>query len=163
MYDTSMRRADELVRLDAALLDLRRFAEAPAGPRSRSTVRHGDGRVEVSTVLVVDSVARITSGRDCSIGDVAQALHVAHSTASRLVERAVAGGMLHRDRSSTDPRRTVLSLTAAGRRLQRAAGDFRTRRLEALLADWSAADVTTLTRLLERFARSAHSPTEETP
>lgn len=153
-----MNTARELGRLDAALLDLRRFVEVPAGQGDQSTVRHGHGRVEVSTVLVVDAVARVGGAGDYSIGDVAQALHVTHSTASRLVERAVVAGMLRRDRSRSDSRRTVLSLTEAGSRLRRDAVAFRTRRLEALLADWSAADVATFTRLLERFARSTHPP-----
>ena len=122
----------------------------------------GADRVEISTVLVVDAVARSDAVQECSISNVAETLHVAHSTASRLVERAARAGMLHRGRSTTDPRRTVLSLTAAGWRLQREAIGFRTGRLDALVSDWSAGDVTTFTRLLERFARCAHAPIEET-
>ena len=113
-------------------------------------------------MLVVDAVARSDAIQECSISNVAETSHVAHSTASRLVERAARAGMLHRGRSTTDPRRTGLSLTAAGWRLQREAIGFRTGRLDALLSDWSAGDVTTFTRLLERFARCAHAPIEET-
>ena len=155
--------SDDLVRLDTALLDLRRFAEVPSAARRSSTLGHGGDRVEISTVLVVDAVARSDAVRECSIKDVGEALHVVHSTASRLVERATRAGMLDRRRSSMDPRRTVLSLTAAGQRLQREAISFRTARLDALLSDWSAADVTTFTRLLERFALCAHHSTKETP
>lgn len=155
--------SDDLVRLDTALLDLRRFAEVPSAARRGSTLRHGGDRVEISTVLVVDAVARFDALGECSIRNVAETLHVVPSTASRLVERAARAGMLHRGQSTTDPRRTVLSLTAAGWRLQREAVAFRTARLDALLSDWSAADVITFTCLLERFARCAHPPTEETP
>ena len=163
MYGTCVGGSDELARLDAALLALRRFAEVPGAARRGSTLSHGSDRVEFSTVLVVDAVARFNPVGDCSIGDVAEALQVAHSTGSRLVERAVQAGMLYRSRSITDPRRTVLALTAAGQCLQREAVGFRTARLDALLTDWSAADVTTFAGLLERFARCAHPPIEETP
>ena len=114
-------------------------------------------------MLVVDAVARFNPVRDCSIGDVAKALQVAHSTGSRLVERAVQTGMLCRSRSNTDPRRTVLALTNAGQNLQREAAGFRTARLDALLMDWTAADVTTFADLLERFAQCAHPSIKETP
>jgi len=153
----------ELERLDAALLALRRFTQAPSTTDRGTKSSHGSNRVEISTVLVVDAVARWDPAGDCSIGDVAGALQVAHSTASRFVERAVQVGMIRRGRSSADPRRTVLSLTVAGWRLQREAVGFRTGRLEGLLADWSATDVTAFTTLLERFARRAHLTTEEMP
>jgi DNA-binding MarR family transcriptional regulator len=54
----------------------------------------------------------------------------------------------------------VLALSAAGKQLQRHAIAFRTGRLEKLLADWTAEEITTFTRLLERFARSARRPKE---
>jgi len=162
MYDTCMGRGDELVRLDTALLELRRFIEVPSAARPGPTGRHGVDRVDFSTVLVVDAVARFDGVGDCSIGNVAEALHVAPSTASRFVGRAAHAGMLHRGRSTTDSRRTVLVLTPVGWRLQREAVGFRTGRLGALLSDWSASDVATFTRLLERFARCAHPSTEET-
>lgn len=152
-----------LVRLDAALLDLRRFAEPPGAGRRGQSLAHGAERVEVSTLLVVDAVARHDAATECGIGDVAGHLHVAHSTASRLVERAVGAGMLRSRRSTVDPRRVVLLLTADGRRLQDHAVRFRLARLEELLADWPAADVATFARLLERFARAAYPPTKEKP
>ena len=163
MYSTCISTGEELERLDAAPLELRRFIEVPSRAPRRSTGRLGPDRVDFSTVLVIDAVARVEGAVECSIGTVAEALHVAHSTASRFVGRAEQAGMRHRGRSTTDPRRTVLSLTAAGRQLQREAVDFRTERLNALLSEWSAADVTSFSRLMERFARCAHPSTEESP
>lgn len=154
-----MSRSEDLVRLDAAILDLRRLTAVPVGS---SSVRHGAVRIEVSTVLVVDAVSRATeAGRQCSIGDVAVALQVVHSTASRLVDRAVRAGTVTRARALADPRRTVVALTCKGRRLQREAVRFRTGRLRDMLADWSVSDVATLARLLERFARNTHTTMEE--
>lgn len=163
MYRTCVTRSVELERLDAALITLRRFAQAPSAAGPGTTSSHGPDRVEISTLLVVDAVARFDLPRTCSVVDVARSLQVVHSTASRLVERAVCAGMVDRGRSSTDPRRTVLSLTTAGRGLQGDAVDFRTGRLDELLSDWPAADVITLTNLLERFARCAYPSTEDMP
>ncbi|GEP39195.1 hypothetical protein NPS01_28580 [Nocardioides psychrotolerans] len=154
-------RGGDLKRLDVALLALRRFADAPASSGG-STLVHGSERVEVSTVLVVDAVARRGAGEECSISTVAEELRVAHSTASRLIDRAVRVGMVRRTRSSTDPRRTVLTLSTAGWQLQRDAIAFRTGRLQELLTDWTADEVTTFTQLLERFARSARPVNEKT-
>jgi len=154
-----MSRSRDLVRLDAAILDLRRLTAVPV--RS-PTVRHSAVLIEVSTVLVVEAVSRATeAGRQCSIGDLAVAMQVAHSTASRLVDRAVRAGMVTRDRSLADPRRTVVALTDEGLRLRREAVRFRTGRLRDMLADWSASEVATLARLLERFARRTHTTMEE--
>lgn len=155
MYGTSMsaERQENLDRLDAALLSLRRLVEVPGG---RPALAHGGQAVEISTVLVTDAVARHRSegrGDACSIGDVADALQVAHSTASRLVDRAAKAGMVARDRDPVDPRRTRLTLTAAGARLQQEAVRFRTGRLATALGDWSTEDVATLRGLLERFSR----------
>lgn len=150
-----------LTRLDHALLDLRRFAEAPQG-HARLSVGTDDATIELSTVLVVSAVAREEPG-ECYVTSIAGALHVAHSTASRLVDRAVQAGMVVRERSDRDPRRSALSLTQQGRRLNREAVRFRTRRLEDILAGWSDDDVGSLTTLLERFVHCAHPRREEKP
>lgn len=153
----------DLVRLDSALLDLRRFAQAPGPAGGDGTVTHADQQVEVSTVLVVDAVARRSPLGECSVGDVADVLRVTDSTASRLVGRAVGAGMVARQRSAVDPRRSALTLTGAGQDLQDHALAFRTSRLASLLADWSPADVATFTSLLERFAAATHRHMKEKP
>lgn len=154
MYGTCMTGTigDDLLRLDAALLTLRRLTSAPT---ARPVRDHDGSPVEVSTMLVVDAVARYDQDRGCSIQHVAQALTVAHSTASRLVERAVRAGVLTRSRDAAQRRRTLLRLTDAGRALQTEATSFRTGRLAAVTADWSSADVAALAELVERFARDA--------
>ena len=155
MYSACMGLSEDLVRIDAAILDLRRSTDVPVGS---PTFRHGVVRVEVSTVLVVDAVSRATDARrECSIGDVAAALQVVHSTASRLVDRAVKAAMITRDRAPGDPRRTVVALTREGENLQREAVHFRTGRLRGLLTDWSVGEVATFARLLQRFAHTTHT------
>lgn len=142
-------RRDDLSHLDRDLVTLSRLADLPG-----RAVAHDGARIEVSTLLVVDVVSRAGASA-CDIRHVAGALRVAHSTASRLVDRAVAAGMVSRTRSQPDTRRTLLALTAEGARLQRDAAAFRAARLEHLLRDWPDRDVATFARLLDRFVRAA--------
>jgi DNA-binding MarR family transcriptional regulator len=145
---------DDLVleRLDSALLALRRFASPEL---ARPRISHAGADIELSTVLVVDAIARSAPG-EVSVRLVADSLQVAPSTASRLVERAVQAGMVVGKSSENDPRRRVLHLTRDGRRLQRAALRHRTQRLAHATADWSRDDLAQFADLLDRFARTVH-------
>ena len=126
-----------------------------SGPRVRDSVRVGVGQqVELSTVLVVDAVCRDAPPGGVSVVQVAESLDVAPSTASRLVDRAVAAGMVQRRPKGADARRAVLRPTAAGRALQRKALRFRTGYLADVLRDWSPAEVAGLAQVLDRFAQA---------
>jgi len=145
---------DDLARVDRALLRLRRMWDAPAG------IEHEGAVVEGSTLLVCLAVEEALGGGVPEVGvvEVAAALGVTHSTASRLVSRAAAAGMVERRTSPTDPRRAALTATPAGHRLVAAARAFRTGRLAALLAGWPPGDVTALADLMTRFAEAATAP-----
>jgi DNA-binding MarR family transcriptional regulator len=102
-------------------------------------------------------VRTLRAVRDCDdeagVGDVATWLGVDASTASRLVDRAVALGYLDRGVSSGDRRRTALTVTAAGADILERAVEVREALLGELTAGWSDDDVRTLADLLERLAR----------
>lgn len=155
-----MTRAQErpdLLRIDDALIRLRRLWQGHDSPAGLS--RQSGAGVEMSTVLVTDAVHRgLHDGEDVSVAHVAARLDVTHSTASRLVERAVAAGMVSRSRAADDHRRVTLRVTADGERLVRRSVQFRVRYLRALLHDWSDADVATFATLLARFATTARTP-----
>ena len=142
---------DPLDQVDEALVGLRRlFAGIPADTRVAA-----GSPVELSTALVVDAVERGGSASaGPTVADVAIALQVAPSTASRLVERAVAAGMVTKRASAEDARRLVLGLTAAGSRLLRTSRRHRRRYLGQRLADWDQREVATFAVLLHRFAQS---------
>ncbi len=145
----------DLLRLDRALLALRRIWDAPRG------IRHEDAVVEGSTLLVCLAVDGHAG--DAAVTEVAAALGVTHSTASRLVTRATDAGMVRRDASAADPRRASIRLTEAGTRFVEASRTFRAARLTALTADWPEGDVATLAELLDRFATAvvAYPPPQE--
>lgn len=147
-----------LTRTDAALLRLRRFWDVPASRPAGA--ESPDEHVELSTVLVVEAVGRggeqaSNAGEgdgDVTVGTVAAAVGVAASTASRLVERAIAAGAVRRRPSTTDARRAALTLTTAGEELRARSQHFRVNRLAELVQDWPATDRETFATLLERFA-----------
>ncbi len=147
-----MRDDGVLEQLDSALLALRRFVSPEL---ARPRIEHEGTVIELSTMLVVDAIDRSALG-EVSVREVAESLQVAPSTASRLVDRAVGAGMVASAPSEDDPRRRVLHLTGAGRRLQRAARRHRTQRLGAATAEWSRDDLEHFAELLDRFARTIH-------
>jgi DNA-binding MarR family transcriptional regulator len=143
-----------LHRIDDSLIRMRRLWTAHATPSGMAR-DSGDG-VEMSTVLVADAVHRAwQDGEPISVADVADRLDVAHSTASRLVERAVISGVVTRTRDDTDHRRVTLVLTAEGDDLVRRSTQFRFGYLATLLRDWPSDDVAAFSTLLARFAASA--------
>jgi DNA-binding MarR family transcriptional regulator len=143
----------DLARVDQALLRLRRMWDAPRG------IAHEGGVVEGSTLLVCLAVAD-TAG-PVGVAEVADALGVAPSTASRLVARAAEAGMVTREVSTTDPRRAALELTATGTRLVEASRRYRAARLARLLVDWPSRDIAALADLLTRFADAFAPPDNE--
>lgn len=146
-----------LTRTDAALLRLRRFWDVPrTRPAWTGSPDEHVEHVELSTVLVVEAVGRGARGGtgagDVTIGTVAAAVGVEASTASRLVERAIAAGTVQRRPSTADARRAALTLTPAGEELRARSRQFRVRRLADLVQDWPEKDRDTFATLLERFA-----------
>ncbi len=141
--------ADPITELDMALVRLRRLW-SPARRRWRAR----DGRdVEMSSLLVVEACAQLASrGGEVSVGDIARFTDVEPSTASRLVERAAAAGLVAVRPSADDARRSAIALTAEGASLRREAVAARTAWLREQVATWPADDVETFSRLLARFA-----------
>lgn len=150
---------DSLSILDEALLRLRRFAQAPAGGRAPGPRES----IEMSTVLVVDAVEQLSaSGEPASVGGVADRLSVTPSTASRLVERASAAGMVARHRSPDDSRQVIIALTDAGQDLAARARDYRHARLADMLAPWPAARLERFANDLRDFAQATLAQNEGT-
>lgn len=151
MYDTYMSlEPSDLARLDAALMRLRRLWSGPRTAAARPADRTGASDVELSTVLVVDAVVR--GACPVSVGDVAAHLDVAPSTASRLVDRAVASGMVARTADPADSRRSVLQATTAGLAVHEEAAAFRTGYLARVLTGWTPAELSGFATCLDRFA-----------
>ena len=142
---------DSLLLIDASLIGLRHLWSMPA-ERPASL-----GGVEMSTVWVVEALDRDGSSDGLTVAELADALDVAHSTASRLVDRALDAGVVARERSPIDARKVVVSLTPAGRVLANESRSFRMNYLAKLTATWTAADQGDFAALLARFRDAARS------
>lgn len=147
---------DPLAHLLEALGDLRRFWERP--DRKRRFLAELGEPVELGvlrTLVAVDALTGASEDGEVGVGDVARGLSVDGSTASRLVDQAVAGGHLDRVPGRTDRRRTGLELTPEGEALARRAQEIRCRWLADITAGWEAEDVARLAELLHRFIDDA--------
>lgn len=133
--------------LDDRLVAVRRVLQR-RGYRRR-VVQGLSRELELGTLRLARVVQRSTSPP--SIGDVAEVLTIDPSTASRMVDNAVAAGLLERRPCPDDRRRARLHLTGEGASLL----DEVTARRRALLAEvtreWASEDLATLVSLLERL------------
>ncbi|MEV4411833.1 MarR family transcriptional regulator [Catellatospora sp. NPDC049609] len=135
-------RPDAIADIDQALIRLRRLLEPPA------VVDDPAGPVETSTILVVNAVA----DGPLTVTAVAAALSVTHSTASRLISRAVAHGAVRKQAAADDRRETLIEITAAGAALHQRARAFRHAMLERLLAAFTPEQRAQFATLLSMFA-----------
>jgi len=143
---------DDLERIDQALIGLRHLWSGPVHLQDATL-----GRVEMSTVWIVNALTgpdRHAEHESMSIRDLATALGVAHSTASRLVDRAVTIGAVARGPDAHDARLTVVTLTDSGRTLAETAKGFRTGYLAHATRTWTANERATCADLLTRLAHS---------
>jgi DNA-binding MarR family transcriptional regulator len=142
----------DLERIDQALIGLRHLWSGPVHLQDAAL-----GKVEMSTVWIVNALTGPDrqQGRDSmSIRDLADSLGVAHSTASRLVDRAATIGAVTRGPDAHDARLTVVTLTDSGRTLAKTATQFRTAYLADATRTWTDDERATFADLLTRFAHS---------
>ncbi|WP_280252134.1 MarR family winged helix-turn-helix transcriptional regulator [Nocardia abscessus] len=134
--------------VEAAMVRIRRR-------QTRGTL--SDGAVPVAVFRVLDAVA---CGAADTVGALAPALGVDQPRASRLVAQAVSSGLLERVADQRDGRRSVLRLTAAGRRAVAEAAAGRRTAMAAAMTDWTPAERAEFARLLERFVEKMDRPAE---
>ena len=109
-------------------------------------------RLDFGSTSVVDAVEEPgTDGGDVTVGLVAERLGLDASRASRLVAAAVAAGLVRREASQEDGRRSHLTLTDLGQRVLEIEQDVRRRYVTDGMAEWSAADRRAFAELLTRF------------
>ncbi len=85
-------------------------------------------------------------------GALAELLHLDPGTLSAAVRRLELRGLVERARDADDTRRVRLTLTKAGRRLDRPTKHTVEEAIEQLLAETSPADITRVSRVLQRLS-----------
>jgi|SoimicmetaTmtLPB_FD_contig_51_449130_length_1039_multi_1_in_0_out_0_2 DNA-binding MarR family transcriptional regulator len=135
-----------LFRVGAAWRELRRGASMQA---FRPMVYgEGDEALDLGQVDALDLLVFHGSAR---MGELAEALRVDASTATRAVNRLVDAGLAQRRRSDDDGRVMVVAITKRGTEVHRALMARRRDAIEGILADFNQRDRAELARLLEGF------------
>lgn len=137
---------DQLMRASRVISGV--IAESVAGVESEVTLP------QLRTLVLVATRPGIGAG------GVAEALDVHASNATRLIDRLVQAGYLHRSDSAADRRRLELALTAAGSDLIEEVMEHRRRCYERTLRRMTAADRRRLASALEVFSVCADEPAE---
>lgn len=96
-----------------------------------------------------------------SVQELATALRVAPSSATRLCDRLVSKGLIHRTPASDDRREVRLSVSDEGARIVGAVSRRRRRELRRVVGEMRPASRSTLVRALEEFSRAAGEVPED--
>lgn len=108
----------------------------------------GDDALEPGQVDTLDVLVQAEAWR---MGDLADALRVDPSTATRAVERLVRSGLAERTAASGDKRVVMVSVTPAGRERLHTIAGVRDQMLDRILSRYTADERLVLADYLERF------------
>ena len=139
---------NQLRDLDRGLLRLRRLWLQQG--RRRRLIDDIGQPIAMSVLRTLFAIHTLNSNTT-SVSDVATELEVDASTASRLVESAVANGFALRSPSATDRRKSVLNLTEAGERILHKAQAAREAILEDVTKHWTHQEIELIATLLNRL------------
>ena len=92
-------------------------------------------------------------GPECTQAELAGKLHQSESYLSSLVEQLALDGLLCRERSIRDRRKTLLGTTTEGRRLAQSVARARSRMFNRLLGSWTVDQLQEAVAALQRLAR----------
>jgi DNA-binding MarR family transcriptional regulator len=119
--------------------------------------------LEISHLDVIEAVRRIKQDGEVTVGAIAEMMRIDPSRGSRLVADLVQRGMLRRDVSQADARRSVIDLTDMARDHFREAEIVKRTIISSLLTDWESEDVHQFAKLYERFVTEFEAKTRVTP
>jgi DNA-binding MarR family transcriptional regulator len=131
-------------RIAAAWRELRRCSRQ-LRERAQATER------EPLDIAQLDALEFLTQRQAWRMGDLASALRVDASSATRVVDSLVAAGLASRSRGADDARSVLAAATAKGRRRYAAQEEHRRWLMKELLHGFSHQDREALASLLERL------------
>jgi len=137
---------DNIAVIGAAWRELRRGA---AGAALRGKLfGEGDSALDPGQV---DTLDLLTEREHWRMGDLADALKVDPSTATRAVQRLEKLGLAQRKALVTDGRVVTVAVTQAGRDRHAIISERRMKAIVEILTDFTPAEQATLAELLDRF------------
>lgn len=140
---------DLAVRIALAWREIRRGAST--GPLRHFLYGIDDEAIEQGQMDTLDLLAIQESWR---MSELAEALKVEPSTATRAVQRLVKDGLAQRRPSKVDGRVVKVEITDAGREVHRVVAERRTQLFTHILANFGHAELPVLADVMERFVRS---------
>lgn len=116
---------------------------------SRRAIDNIAPSLEISHVDVLDAMRRIEG--EVTVGAIADIMRLDPSRGSRLVAELVAQGILRRDASQADGRRSVVVRTELGDRLMAEIHATKRRLLESMLDGWTEEELRVFAVLFDKF------------
>lgn len=116
---------------------------------SRRAIDNIAPSLEISHVDVLDAMRRIDG--EVTVGAIADVMRLDPSRGSRLVAELVAQGILRRDASQLDGRRSIIVRTELGDALLAEIHATKRRLLEGMLEGWSDEELQAFAVLFEKF------------
>lgn len=141
--------------VEDAVKELLVASRALVAVAARSLVDIGDVTLPQFRALVVLSARSATT-----VSDLAAALDIHPTTATRLVDRLVAKRLVRRTELAEDRRVTLLHLTAGGQRLVRRVTDRRAQQLTGIVRNLPRDTWPKITEALSAFAAAAGEPSD---
>lgn len=137
------------VRIGMAWRQLRRGAAT--GPLRDFLYRTDEGAVEQGQIDTLDTLAQQPSWR---MSELAEALRVDPSTATRAVQRLVNSGLATRHSSEADGRVVEVQITPRGTAVHEAVAERRVEVMTHILGHYRPEELPVVADILERFANA---------
>ncbi len=149
-------------RLDRALLRMRRTVVRPeTNSVPIPALQHPVDLAKVMACLVISDVRGLDDPpQPVTVKDVALALGLEHSTASRLLAETEAEGLIQRGTDPADRRRTVVQLTSTGDVVVAQSSAIRAWAIDLMLAEWDPTELHSFAELVEKFTSTIDARSE---
>lgn len=105
--------------------------------------------LELSHIDVLDIVHR--AGGVVTVGAIAEAMRLDPSRGSRVVAEMVGRGLIKREASQEDGRRSVIDITPLGQSILEEMRNAKISIIREVVSDWPSEDVAEFARLFDRF------------
>lgn len=109
------------------------------------------GGMELSHLDVVGTVRRLQATQEATVGAIAEELRVDPSRSSRIVADLVRQGLLKREVSQEDARRTIVVVTPVGQDLLKKVDEVKRDTIRDVVSDWPEEDIARFAELYDRF------------
>lgn len=142
-------RTDDIIRISGIMGRMRLLI----GRRyiGRLAISRAGAGLELSHLDMLSLVRRLSKTREVTVGALAEQMRLDHSRVSRVVADLVKRGVLRRDASQEDARRTLVALTEDGIAWLDRMNVVKHEVIAQILSDWNEEDLELFAGLYDRF------------